>query len=400
MCKVGSQAEEVTRSPTQSATKQIPHEDGRASATAPTPDTIPRGLPDQASADPKPNPDPETRRGEPEGRSEVCYHDGGTLEAEEDDGEWAVLPEVSPATIEVRIEDLQVGDLTDNTEDEIRKLQNIIWAHRHLLIGMGNALPPAAVGAVCDIDVGDAAPIAQRVRKIAPQFREKVSDLLKGLLLAKIIRHSTSPWASPIVVIIKKNGVDIRICIDYRLVNGLTKLMIYPMPLTNDLLGDLDKVLWYCSLDMASGFWVVSMTDRARAISAFITPFGLFEWNRMPFGLKNAPQIYQRLIDNALYGFLRIPTVADQNTLTDLFEEGHPEEAGEPSVLGRRSYIDDILLTAGSWDLLCDRVKALLEACDKWNISISVAKSFWGLKKVGYLGHRVSDEGWRPTRRI
>ncbi|KAE9180282.1 hypothetical protein PF005_g23341 [Phytophthora fragariae] len=376
MCKIGSQAEEVTRSPTQSATKQIPHEDDRACATAPTPDTIPRGLPDQASNDPEPNPDPETRRGEPESGSEVCYHDGGTLEAEEVDGEWAVLPEVSPATIEVRIEDLQVGDLTDNTEDEIRKLRDIIWAHRHLLIGKGNALPPAAVGAVCDIDVGDAAPIAQRVRKIAPQFREKVSDLLKGLLSAKIIRHSTSPWASPIVVIIKKNGVDIRLCIDYRLVNGLTKLMIYPMPLINDLLEDLDKVLWYCSLDMASGFWVVSMTDRARAISAFITPFGLFE-----------------LIDNALYGFLRIPTVADQNTLTDLFEEGHPEEAGEPSVLERRSYIDDILVTTGSWDLLCDRVKALLEACDKWNISISVAKSFWGLKKVDYLGHCVSDEG-------
>ncbi|KAG6572679.1 reverse transcriptase [Phytophthora cinnamomi] len=83
--------------------------------------------------------------------------------------------------------------------------------------------------------------------------------------------------------------------------------MIYPMPLINDLLEDLDKVLWYCSLDMASGFWVVTMTDRARAISAFITPFGLFEWNRMPFGLKNAPQIYQRMLDNALYGFTRIP---------------------------------------------------------------------------------------------
>ncbi|KAE9181584.1 hypothetical protein PF002_g27227 [Phytophthora fragariae] len=169
--------------------------------------------------------------------------------------------------------------------------------------------------------------------------------------------------------------------------------MIYPMPLINDLLEDLDKVLWYCSLDMASGFWVVSMTDRARAISAFITPFGLFEWNRMPFGLKNAPQIYQRLIDNALYGFLRIPPAVDQSTLTDLFKEGDPEEAGESSVLGRRSYIDDILVTAGSWDLLCDRVKALLEACDKWNISISVDKSFWGLKKVDYLGHRVSNEG-------
>ncbi|KAE9312741.1 hypothetical protein PR003_g19694 [Phytophthora rubi] len=393
MRRIGPQAEEVTRPPTQGATKQIPPEDRRASASTPTPDTIPQCLLDQASTDPEPNPDPETRRGEPEGGSEVCYHDGGTLEGEGVDGEWAVLPEVSPATIEVRIEDLQVGDLADNTEDEIRKLRDIIWAHRHLLIRKDNALPPAAVGAICDIDVGNAAPIAQRVRKIAPQFREMVSDLLKGLLSAKIIRHSTSPWASPIVVIIKKNGVDIRLCIDYRLVNGLTKLMIYPMPLINDLLEDLDKVLWYCSLDMTSGFCVVSMTDRARAISAFITPFGLFEWNRMPFGLKNAPQIYQGLIENALYGFLRIPPAADQNALTDLFEKGDPEETGESSVLGRRSYIDDILVTAGSWDLLFDRVKALLEACDKWNISISVAKSFWGLKKVDYLGHRVSNEG-------
>ncbi|POM76927.1 Hypothetical protein PHPALM_5782, partial [Phytophthora palmivora] len=93
-------------------------------------------------------------------------------------------------------------------------------------------------------------------RKIAPRFREKLSDLIKGLLSAKMISYSRSPWVSPIVVIVKKNGVDIRLCIDYRLFNSLTQLMVYPMPLINDLLEDLDKVLWYCSLDMASGFWV------------------------------------------------------------------------------------------------------------------------------------------------
>eukprot|EP00644_Phytophthora_capsici_P018649 jgi/Phyca11/132008/e_gw1.126.3.1 len=117
---------------------------------------------------------------------------------------------------------------------------------------------------------------------------------------------------------------------------------------------------------MASGFWVVSMTERARLISAFITPFGLFEWTRMPFGLKNAPQIYQRLIDNALYGHL---------------------------LLGRRSYIDDILVTSSDWDGLCEKVERLLDACDRWNLSISVVKSFWGYSKVAYLGHQVSAEG-------
>ncbi|GMF51628.1 unnamed protein product [Phytophthora fragariaefolia] len=98
--------------------------------------------------------------------------------------------------------------------------------------------------------------------------------------------------------------------------------MVYPMPLVNDLLEDLDKYLWYCSLDMASGFWVVPMTDRARLISAFITPLGLFEWLRMPFGLCNAPKIYQRLIDNALYGFLQL---SPENAARDVFEGGEPE---------------------------------------------------------------------------
>ncbi|ETN14224.1 hypothetical protein PPTG_07858 [Phytophthora nicotianae INRA-310] len=89
-------------------------------------------------------------------------------------------------------------------------------------------------------------------------------------------------------------------------------------------------------------------------VSAFITPFGLFEWLRMPFGLKNAPQIDQRLLDNALYGYIRIPEGSDQSGAVDVFQ--------------------------------ADR---LLNACDQWNLSISVVKSLWVCRKVDYLGHRV-----------
>ena len=201
------------------------------------------------------------------------------------------------------LEDIQIPNSEGNTPEEVNRLRQIIRSKRHLLMGKGNALPPAARGAICDIDVGNARSIAQRVRKVAPQFKEKLANLIKGLLSAKIIQISTSPWASPTVVIVKKNGVDIRLCIDYRLVNDLTQLMVYPMPLISELLENLDGALWYCSLDMASGFWVVGMTERARRISAFITPLGLFEWLRMPFGLKNAPQICQRLLDNVLNVF-------------------------------------------------------------------------------------------------
>ncbi|OWZ02647.1 LOW QUALITY PROTEIN: reverse transcriptase [Phytophthora megakarya] len=181
----------------------------------------------------------------------------------------AVLPDVPVTTEDVRIEDIQLCGSDNQTPEEIERLRQKIWEFRHLLIGKGNALPPAARGLVCDIDVGGARSIALKCRKLRIQFREKLVDLIKGLLSAKMINYSRSPWASPIVVIIKKNGVDIRLCIDYRLVNSLTQLMIYPMPLITALLEDLESTLWYCSLDMASGFWVVILTDRARLISSF-----------------------------------------------------------------------------------------------------------------------------------
>lgn len=92
-------------------------------------------------------------------------------------------------------------------------------------------------------------------------------------------------------------------------------------------------------------------------------------------------------MDNALYGFRRIPTVAGE----DVFEEGETGDAFAPPVLGRRSYIDDILIGGTSWDDLCEKVERLLDACERWNLSISVEKSYWGMDKVDYLGHSVSN---------
>ncbi|OWY90636.1 reverse transcriptase, partial [Phytophthora megakarya] len=122
----------------------------------------------------------------------VYYHEGSDIYAEDVDDQMAVLPEV-PVT-------------TEDTPEEIERLRQKIWKFRHLLIGKGNALPPAARGVVCDIDVGGARPIALKCRKLRIQFREKLADLSKGLLSAKMINYSRSPWTSPIVVIIKKYG--------------------------------------------------------------------------------------------------------------------------------------------------------------------------------------------------
>ncbi|KAE8952932.1 hypothetical protein PR001_g33091, partial [Phytophthora rubi] len=173
------------------------------------------------------------------------------------------------------------------------------------MISSGNALPPPAYGVVCDIDVQGHAPIKQRARRVPLKHLEKLYELLKGLLKAGLVAFSNSPWASPIMIVLKKNGIDIRLCIDYKMVNAITVVLEYAMPPVDDLLTELESYLWFCSLDAASGFWAVMMTSRARRISAFVCALGHFEWLRMPFGLKNAPMIYQRLIDNALWGFVQ-----------------------------------------------------------------------------------------------
>ncbi|OWZ20739.1 LOW QUALITY PROTEIN: reverse transcriptase [Phytophthora megakarya] len=169
---------------------------------------------------------------------------------------------------------------------------------------------------------------------------------------------------------------DIKLCVGYRLVNELTQLMVYPMPLVTDLWEDLNKYRWYCSLDMASGFWVVPMTAWVRLISAFVTPSGLFQWLSMSFGLCNSPQIYSN--DNTLYGFWKLsPT---RNTSDD-FKHGIPSKPGTRFVLSRRSYIDDILIGGTSWDDLFKKVELFLEVCEEWHLSISVEKSEWGMAR-------------------
>ncbi|OWY99201.1 hypothetical protein PHMEG_00029843 [Phytophthora megakarya] len=128
---------------------------------------------------------------------------------------------------------------------------------------VGNALPPPARGVVCDLDVGDEKPISMRSRRIPADLLSKVYELLKRLLETGLIEYSNSEWASAIVLVMKKNGTDVRLCIDYRLVNQQIKLMNYPLPLIDELMSNSAATMWFMTLDMTSDFWAVPMTARA-----------------------------------------------------------------------------------------------------------------------------------------
>ncbi|OWZ09996.1 reverse transcriptase [Phytophthora megakarya] len=176
------------------------------------------------------------------------------------------------------------------------------------------------------------------------------------------------------------------------------------------------------------------MTARAQLISAFICPLGHFQWKRMPFGLKNAPLIYQQLLDNCLWGFVRLPPEEERLIDPEVLEFWgiSPEDSDDPvsqgteprgavvsrtstdtvfhqnrvapkqmgPVLSRSSYIDDIIYGAPSWDDLCKTLNALLYRLRYWNISVSLPKSEFGVKKCKYLGHDISSDGIRTPPKL
>ncbi|GMF51935.1 unnamed protein product [Phytophthora fragariaefolia] len=207
----------------------------------------------------------------------VYVREGSELMAQLRD-QLAMLPELQDLSPECKIEEADVGEPGVSTPEMDMKLREILEYHRKIFLGDGNAAPAPARGVICDLDVGNVRAVAQRARQFAPHLLVKVYELLKKLLEKVLIEHSESEWASPIVIVLKKNGVDIRMCIDYRVVNEFIKLSRYPLPLIDDLLIGFESAMWFMSLDMASDFWAVLMTELAKLISAFICPFGHFQW--------------------------------------------------------------------------------------------------------------------------
>ena len=132
--------------------------------------------------------------------------------------------------------------------------------------------------------------------------------MILGLKDHKIIKDSQSPWASPIVLVAKKDG-STRLCVDYREVDKATKKDCYPVPPIDVTLQNLQDKRWFSSLDLASGYWQVPLTEKAKEISAFTMTAGQFEFNVLPFGLTNAPSAFQRLMDRVL-GDLKGPEVS------------------------------------------------------------------------------------------
>ncbi|KAM7287740.1 retrovirus-related Pol polyprotein from transposon 17.6 [Ixodes scapularis] len=147
----------------------------------------------------------------------------------------------------------------------------------------------------------DARPVHRSPYRVSVKEREVIQEQVQEMLNDDIIQPSSSPWASPVVLVKKKDGT-LRFCVDYRQLNAVTKKDVYPLPRIDDTLDRLRHSRYFSSMDLKSGYWQIEVDERDREKTAFVTPDGLYEFKVMPFGLCTAPATFQRVMDTVLAG--------------------------------------------------------------------------------------------------
>ena len=255
-------------------------------------------------------------------------------------------------------------ELSELTEEEQHKFRELLNKYSDQFMSPGNMIGQTGM-VQHQIHTGEHPPIKQRPRREPLGMQGAVKEELQKMLDKKIIEPSNSAWASPIVLV-KKRDNTIRFCVDYRKLNEVTQKDAYPLPRIEDNLDALRGSKLFSTLDLASGYWQVQMDPAHKHKTAFCTKYGLYQFNVMPFGLCNAPGTFERLMETVLRGM-----------------------QWERAVL----YLDDIIIFSDTVSEHMIRLEEIFQRLQKANLMLKPAKCHFFQRQVEFLGHIVNAEG-------
>ena len=218
-----------------------------------------------------------------------------------------------------------------------------------------------------EIELIDEDPVRSRPYPLSYAVRQNLKEEIDQMLNLGIIRPSTSAYASPIVIVKKKDGSN-RICVDYRKLNKITVSDPEPMKTAEDLFQKLGKSKYFSKIDLSKGYWQIPVKETDIAKTAFVTPDGRYEFRRMPFGMKNS-------------GATLVPGM--RKILKDMDNV--------------ESYIDDLLIFTDSWEAHVKTVEELLSKLQRANLTAKPSKCVFGAKSVEFLGHNVGFDWIMPN---
>nr|XP_041631131.1 uncharacterized protein K02A2.6-like [Drosophila kikkawai] len=207
--------------------------------------------------------------------------------------------------------------------------------------------------------------VSQAPYRVSEPMKEVVGKMVDELLKLDIITPSTSEYASPVVLIKKPNGSD-RLCIDYRRLNKLIKKENFPVPNIEERLQEAKRFKYFSSLDLNSGYYQIEKEPESRKFTAFITTDGMYEFKRLPFGLKNAPAVFNRLI-------------AELQRRVQKGDMMH--------------YMDDILIGSQTFDEMYEKLERVLRVLRECGLTLNVDK-FQKWDNSSWLWLRGSNSEW------